>query len=272
MTPFKTAAAAALLFIPLTATAGGLPAPVATVDAVDVVETRFVVTMSDGSVRQGEDLVGAVLTMGLPDGTQAQIRIDGVETDPKDPEIVLYDFSARPAAGGDWQNLCNPDSYGVRKGFPMRGTLDEHVEYHPEAPGFSLTCVGGVQAKCVRWGYKPWLPDAADGVPMLDLYRTCMRMARADYCGEGQGTTRNGTMIDLYDVAGIQKRETDTTVPFEAAWNTHGAVCVRHTRIPQNITLEELARSCPRLAASLGDTCDEGAEGALMFNRSRTDL
>jgi len=47
---------------------------------------------------------------------------------------------------------------------------------------------------------------------------------------------------------------------------------VAHTRIPENITLEQLGKRCPRLAAGLGESCTEEAAaklGAVLFNRSR---
>jgi hypothetical protein len=105
-------------------------------------------------------------------------------------------------------------------------------------------------------------------------------MVRADYCGD-RGTTRDGMLIDFYDRLGIQKRadtSDDRALPFEAAWNTAGALCVAHTRVPANMTLAQLIRLCPRLRGRLGPTtCSEsdvvsGRFGdALLFNRSRVE-
>jgi len=226
------------------------------------------VTLSDGTSLSGKRLVGAVLTVAVLGGQPHTIRIDGVELDPKDSDITLYDLSLRDSTTGAWSNLCKPDSQGLQKAFPMRGTLAVDGEYRPEASGFSLTCTLGVQAKCVRWGYKPWKPDVA-GFRMLDLYRSCMRMARADYCGDGIGATRDGTLIDLYDVAGVQKPEPLSSMRFEAAWAPHGAVCVRHTRLPDVLTTEQLAARCPRLANRIADSCGEDAPGAFLFNKSK---
>jgi hypothetical protein len=195
------------------------------------------------------------------------IRIDNVETDPADSDITLYQMSTRDRLTGAWTNLCEPNAQGVRKGFPLSGAFDHNLDYHPDAPGFSLTCVAGVEAKCVRWGYKPWI-ERDGGVSMVDLYRTCTHMARADYCGDGIGATRTGTRIDLYDVAGINKPETEAVMPFEAAWGTHGAICVRHTRLPDVLDLERLIKRCPRLAEKVGEACSEKAQGALLYNRS----
>lgn len=240
------------------------------VASLDVVGARFEVRLTDGSLLPDAQLAGAVLALSVEGKPDLSVRIDSIETDPVSPELTLYGVSFRDPATGEWKSLCQPNKHGDRRGFPMRGTLAADVEYRPDAPGYSFACLGGVQAKCVRWGYHPWKPDRG-GVHMLDLYRTCMRMARADYCGLGEGTTRNGMPIDFYDVAGIQEPEAESVMPFEAAWGPKGAICVRHTRVPQNLSLDELGKSCPRLAAYLGETCDQSAKGALMFNRSMGD-
>jgi hypothetical protein len=97
-------------------------------------------------------------------------------------------------------------------------------------------------------------------------------MMRADYCGNGIGMTRNGIVIDLYDVNGIRKSNKDPGFQFEAGWSPAGAVCVHHTRVLEHATLDTLARSCPQLADKLGAACTEQrarAAGGLLFNRSR---
>jgi hypothetical protein len=95
---------------------------------------------------------------------------------------------------------------------------------------------------------------------------------RGDYCGDGQATTREGTLIDVYDSIGIQKSEPRKGMRFEAVWGPRGALCVSRTRVPENITLEAL-RQCPRLAkAALGTDCREerfaGNQEALLLNKS----
>ena len=106
---------------------------------------------------------------------------------------------------------------------------------------------------------------------MRDIYDACVRLVRADYCGDGEGSTRDGTLIDLYDDRGIQQSDSDPMQEFEAGWTAAGAVCVRHVRVKQNTSLEGLAFSCPRLRDLLGTTCTEErarALGATLFVRS----
>jgi hypothetical protein len=72
------------------------------------------------------------------------------------------------------------------------------------------------------------------------------------------GTTRDGTPIDVWDRIGLQNPDRSAKLRFEAAWSPRGAVCVARTRIPDNVTLDDLARSCPeRLAGRTGAACTE---------------
>ena len=106
---------------------------------------------------------------------------------------------------------------------------------------------------------------------MRDIYNACVRMLRADYCGEGDGTTNPGTVIDYYDSRDIQKPGHDPKFEFEAGWTAAGAVCVHHVRVKNNVSLEALAASCPRLRSRLGAACTEDTArtlGATVFVRS----
>jgi hypothetical protein len=106
--------------------------------------------------------------------------------------------------------------------------------------GFTLTCASGAQGKCVRFA---------------DYHQACIRLVRADYCGN-QGTTKDGMLIDVYDKIGIWAADeaADPSLRFKAAWDANGAICVAHTRVPENVTLERLAEECPRLRGHLGES------------------
>jgi hypothetical protein len=122
----------------------------------------------------------------------------------------------------------------------------------------------------VRFGYPPWA--SADGVSLRDAYNACIRMVRADYCGNGTPTTKDGQFIDIYDDHGIQKHDNKPTMDFEAGWTPNGAACARHVRVKENVSLESLVAACPRLKDRVGPACSEDAArrlGARLFNRSR---
>ncbi|GMV31139.1 MAG: hypothetical protein AMXMBFR59_32640 [Rhodanobacteraceae bacterium] len=229
--------------------------------------TEFMLYRADGRVLRSAELIGAELDIG----GGRQLRIDAVRPDPADANghILLHRFSQRVGDGG-WADACGADREGRREGFPVPGRWVDG-RYRHEATHFALTCTGGAQAKCVRWGYRPW-DRAADGSALADLYEACVHMVRADYCGDGTATTRDGMVIDIYDPHGVQKPESGADFRFEAGWAPTGAVCVNHVRVPENVTLDTLAARCPRLAPVLGNRCDEAtarAAGAVLFNRSR---
>jgi ADYC domain len=248
----------------------GLPfasAPQTPVRSVEVEGAAFVITLPDGRVLGQNELPGVQLVLGDGSGQQRHIRIDSVERDAKDPagEVMLYAFSERDPTTGEWRNICEPDPEGRRLGFPLSGAFAPDGQHVASAERFLITCTGGAEGKCVRFGYKPWRqsPDGA----LAAYYQTCVRLVRADYCGDGTGHTVNGTLIDLFDKIGIQRDEPAPGMTFEAAWGPDGAVCVRHTRLRGAPDLITLAQQCPHLAGRVGEECDETTP-ALLFNRS----
>jgi hypothetical protein len=224
-------------------------------------ETELVLRLEDGRVLRRDGLIGLKLILG--NGQQdVEVRIDGFEEDrtilraPMPP----YRLSVRQADGsvGD---LCQPDPSGRHAAFAF-----------PDGKGgFNLTCTSGAEGKCVLFGYRPW--ETREGVPMRDLLQACIHLLRADYGGDDRPSTRNGTLINLYDRFGIQDPGAAAGMEFEAAWGPEGAVCVAHPRIPDAITLEQLAERYPRLEGHLGpQACSEDAmradSRALIFNQS----
>jgi hypothetical protein len=236
---------------------------------VSVEGTEFTVGLPDARVLRSADLVGAVLRLQ----SGARVRIDTVETelDPQRRPYWLHTLSAQQA-DGTWANLCSVGPDGRRAGFPIPGRAREDGTIAEAEPGvFEISCTGGAQAKCIQWGYRPW-ETRPDGRPVRDVYNACIRMVRADYGGAGHGTTRDGTVIDVYDALGIQTPDMNDEHEFEAAWGPEGAVCVRHPRIKEHVSLDELEREYPQLRGRTGDVCTEElarAHGALLFNRSR---
>lgn len=229
----------------------------------------------DGRWLTGADLVGAEIEVpGL-----GELRIDAAELDPdaRFEDFWLYQARVRVPGTEVFESICEPDEGGDTRMVVFAGDFDAHMRYRGGSNRFSLSCVSGVQAKCLRWGYEPWRSAPDTGVSLLGHYNACLQLARADYCGDDTPTTRDGTMIDVYDRDGVQAPETEPALieglAFEAGWNADGAVCVHHARIAEHLDLSKLGSSCPRLAnAPLGAACDEAEaqrRGAVLFNRSR---
>jgi hypothetical protein len=233
--------------------------------------TEFVVSLVDGRTLRSRELIGATLVMAVR-GQAIRVRIDGVEPDPdaKGGTVWLHTLSGQ-MTDGSWQNLCDAGPDGRRQGFPIAGRPRADGMLEPAEPGtFELVCTSGAQGKCVRFGYQPW--TTPNGTQSRDLYNACIRMVRADYCGNGTATTKDGQQIDIYDDHGIQKPENVPVMDFEAGWTPDGAACVRHVRVKENVSLESLVAACPRLEDRAGPACSEEAArgfGARLFNCSR---
>ena len=234
--------------------------------SLDVDGSSFVLRMPDGRVFRGRELEGAVIHVGIENGQAAPLKLVSIKPDPKQPQVLRHEFETADGQGG-WKNACAPNADGETWGLPVKLSPG-----HPGRDGeITISCISGVVAKCVRWGYPPW-EKGPGGEDLAPFHASCVRMARADYCGDGAPHTKDGTSIDNFDDLGIQKRGAadDTSYVFEAGWSPQGAVCVARTRWMDQITLEQLKAQCPRLAAV--PHCDEASArglGSRMFNHSR---
>jgi hypothetical protein len=85
-------------------------------------------------------------------------------------------------------------------------------------------------AKCVDMGYRPWA--SWFGQSLDRHHQACVRMVRADLCGDGTSYTENGRAINVYDALGVQVSEDNTLIggvlewAFEAEWTPDGARCI----------------------------------------------
>ncbi len=252
----------ALLWLCLGAGLGAQGTAFALETQIAVDGSELVVTLEDGRVLRREGLIGLKLVVASDD-RDIQARIDGIEEDRTVPEepLTLYRLSTRDPKTGETGDMCQPDPQGRRA-----------VLVYPDgAGGFTLTCTSGAEGKCIVLGYRPW--QDRQGIPMRDLHRACIHMIRADYGGDDRPTTRDGTLVNIYDRFGILDPDPKAGTTFEAAWGPDGAICVAHPRIPDNVSLEQLAERYPRLRGRLGpQACSaEAARSdpqALLFNES----
>lgn len=233
------------------------------------------VTPQAGLTLKGKEIEGTSLDMVDEQGRSLTLKISGVELDPKDKdrELYLYTVLYQDPTTSEWQNLCEPDKDGVTKAIPLSGQWDA-TGSHVDNKQITFACTNGVLAKCARWGYKPW--KTVNGKSLRDYHQTCTRMARADYCGNGIGHTKDGTAIDLYDRLKIQKPTSDSGMVFEAAWNPEGAVFLNRTRYPD--TFAQLQQECPEKlqtilreeGEAIAADIQQQVPQALLFNNSFT--
>jgi hypothetical protein len=229
-------------------------------------------------------VVGAVLEGAASDGTPVEVAICGAEPAADDREMVWYRLEYWNAVSQQWANPCVatgrvPDPRALAIG----GAWDARGAHRDVAGKITFACENGAITKCVRWGYKPWASQ--NGKPLAETHQACTRMARADYCGNGQSHTREETAIDMYDHLGVLARATEATgdwdparASFEAAWSPDGAHCMARTR--DGRAIKGVLAECPerfRTGAAVdlgqGDSCTvhraDGSPGpALLRNRS----
>jgi hypothetical protein len=199
---------------------------------------------------EGEALVGATVPALLSDGTTLPLVITSFE---RRGALALYGLALRG------ESLCAGGDAGVF----VPGTWDATGAHHPSATTVTFSCMRGVIAKCLTWGYGPWDVGPA-------MHQACTRMARADYCGTGFSYTKDGTAIDVADSGGKQLFASDPGFLFEAGWNEHGAVCVSRPRYEaRGPSGEPILPSCFRSLPACTSFEEAKNRGALFANLSR---
>jgi hypothetical protein len=202
--------------------------------------------------------------------------MDDIFPDPTDPtgDVYFYDIRVYDDANQVWLSLCFDHNGQPTEAIPIANYWDAATGDRIDDPdAVTFACRDAVLAKCVEWGYRPWA--SVGGASLADTHQTCTRLARADYCGDGNAHTFNGTPIDVYDNHS-PAIETPMTLAqpnwsLEAEWGPDGAVCVgEHLRLAMYDELEVPYDPPPCLAAlenipGCGDF--DASRGAKMANR-----
>jgi hypothetical protein len=184
----------------------------------------------------------------LPNGVDSYhvfVEDNGVLS-PMFPDAAGQSIASIPLRG-EWNT--DPAALGT----PQGGAWTNNDRITFAARGFAL-------AKCVELGYRPWVATLARP------HRACVRMLRADYCGDGNSWTLDGTLINIYDVSGVQARDSQPPVPgdplwkwdFEAEWTENGAVCVDDLRIKRWLRENGGSQGTPRCFGSGVDPFNVG--------------
>ncbi|MBN1206508.1 MAG: hypothetical protein JXB05_16600 [Myxococcaceae bacterium] len=219
-----------------------------------------------------EKLLGAIFQGADSDGQPVEVALCDVEPSPEDPTMEWYRIEIWKEHAGAWETPCLPtEQVPAPRVLAMQSVWDDKGTSHKRKGQFTFACENGAIAKCVKWGYKPWIKK--EGRSLEPVHQACTRMARADYCGDGRSHTVPGTLIDMYDALGLQARTTEASdywepekASFEAAWATDGAWCVSRTR--QGEALETIVQQCPERflpdtrELGQGDRCAVRRKGA----------
>jgi len=222
------------------------------------------------STQKTSDMQGVEMDAYSDEGKRIHLKILDQEIDPKDPkeEVYLYTIYTQDS-NRHWQNLCHGDANFPAKALVLQGSWNVKGQYQSDQKLVTVSCANQALGKCVRFGYKPW--GKFNNQPLRDYHQACLRLVRADYCGDGVGHTKDGTPINIYDRLGIQKPDVVTNMSFEAAWNPDGAICINHVRWPEDLAYVQ--HVCPSKLlnhkhCSTGSQAQANFPKALLFNDS----
>ncbi len=177
----------------------------------------------------GADFVGAQFQALRGDGSTVTLRISSIAA--QTPLRWSY-FVEYLETDSQWYSICENAS-GPLAAYALPGTWNYQAgvanggAHSNDATKFTFACrTRGALAKCIDNGYVPWLSH--NGTSLADHHQTCVRMLRADYCGNGTSYTTTGRLVNLYDGVGIQA---DTEAfRLEAEWTANGARCLTNAR------------------------------------------
>jgi ADYC domain/Pentapeptide repeats (8 copies) len=202
----------------------------------------------------GATLVGSMWTGVSAANAQVKIRVDNAQQGTgTNSDLWFYGMSYQ-ATNGAWTSVC-----GTEKVLGVAGVWNATAAYAASTTQFTLACRGTSVAKCVELGYKPFKGFG-------NQLATCVRLLRADYCGNGTSYTRDGTTLNLYDNVGVQADAQPWKV--EAEWGPTGARCV--SSVLQSRFLTKKLALPPCLLGLIDLSCGRFRTNTLMIDELPT--
>lgn len=205
-----------------------------------------------GTTYKGPDLIGITVVGQLSDGSMREVRFAAHDANTV-PGTNLYLVNYVDTG----ESLC-----GNRDGQPIWAAIlpqqyDETTgsERARDQNKYTFSCRFGAIQRCQElWYLKNGTAlETYNGTTRVrnldDYHAACVRMIRADYCGDGRPHTFDNTTIDFYDHLTNGKIATTGTTGqdgfyFESDWDTDGAHCLNSTRwMPVSLSGIEMNRS-----------------------------
>lgn len=184
---------------------------------------------ASNQVLEGQDLEDLRLDMDHEDPNDqsiTQIEQSVTEVEVAANGLVLNTLKFRELPAGTWQNSCENGAKAIQ----LKGDWDvntgERISDDPSSSTWA--CLGGALGDCASWGYIPG--NSYAGAALANYHQTCIRLKRADYCGNGTHHTQNGHPLDVYDKVSMMAPEASLAWNIEGFWGPNGALCLNHTR------------------------------------------
>ena len=205
--------------------------------------TNLYIQAQDGELLSGVQLDKSKFVFDIFETSKqrdVQAKIRDITLLAPGSDVWLYDLDVKDGEGA-WEPLCLDDQGESTEAILLPDVWDPvtGAKVTPRPSGaLTFACRGAALAKCAEWGYLPG--KVVDGVDLAAHHQACTRLARADYCGDGQSHTVNGTSIHVLDKLGVQGLDTNANFAVEAEWGPEGAVCLN----PENMRLGAQALGC----------------------------
>jgi hypothetical protein len=199
--------------------------------------------MGSLNIMQGDEVLDLAADFGgslevdaaLEDGTSIKLRISAQRA--IDPSLAAYTVEFYDPAAGGWYPIEVDANGAAVESIPLRGKWNREMgvkgggKFTDEEYTVTFAVRGYALAKCAEWGYLPWTVGRK-------YHQACTRMVRADYCGDGNSWTYDGTLINIFDDLGVQLRDTEPPAPGyewrrEGEWQKDGANCVTARRVEE---------------------------------------
>ncbi len=212
---------------------------------------------------EGEDLEDLRVDVDYEDPDTQEVtdfEVAQTEVETLGSGLVLQTVKRRQKPAGAWENACENNA----KSILLKGAWDEEsatlISTDPERTTWA--CAGAALGDCAIWGYIPG--NTHNGHALGDYHQTCLRLKRADYCGEGHHHTENGHSIDVYDKLDVMAPETVGLWDVEAMWGPSGAICMNFTR-KLDYTKDINDGSKEYIGCEIPDCVDVNADGVIDF-------
>lgn len=214
------------------------------------------------STLRGNQLIGSTLLLQVDTGLVLPVILSGHE---------LVDSWASNGQPVHAYALVYLDLQGLEQQSICKGTLvdplqaavvvlagerydQESKTVIPNQNGWvTLACAGSAAAKMALLGYGPNAAfDDGSGPPSVAERQSTLKMLTADYCGDGESYTIDGTPLHWENQSGTVVEET-TPGAFEAIWTADGAVCLDTPRVVERGEVSCTLPSCEAFSLDDGE-------------------
>lgn len=217
------------------------------------------------STLRGAQLIGSIMLVRVEAGLVVPVIIAGYDKvdswasngKPVAAYSLIYADLAQPLLK---RNVCkgtllNQLDASVVVLAGERYDLDNKIVLSDQSGWITLACAGSAAAKMALLGYGPHARFTDGSAPASVAERQAtLKMITADYCGDGESYTVNGTPVAWENQDGtVLPDAADDLGLREAVWTEHGARCLDTPRLVEKSEVGCSLPSCGSLTLDDGE-------------------